>query len=74
MAGMTDDLQNEPVEAGSTDATEDEKIAGIMQQVRQDVAAGADDPIALLQRRLSDSGIFVSADRFDGLAEDLTGR
>lgn len=71
---MTEDPHNEPVEAGSTDATEDEKIAGIMQQVRQDVAGGADDPIALLQRRLSASGIVVSADRFDGLAEDLTGQ
>jgi peptidoglycan hydrolase-like protein with peptidoglycan-binding domain len=69
---MTEDVQDEPVESGSTDATEDAKIAGILDQVRQDVAGGAEDPIGLLQQRLAASGITVSADRFDGLADRLT--
>jgi hypothetical protein len=72
MSGMTEDLQNEPVESGSTEATEDERITGILDQVREDVARGAQDPIGLLQQRLAASGITVSADRFDGLAEKLT--
>ena len=72
MSGMTEDLQNEPVQSGSTEATEDTKIAGILDQVREDVARGAQDPIGLLQQRLAASGITVNADRFDGLAEQLT--
>lgn len=54
--------QDEPVEDGSTQATDDEKIRGILEQTRQDVAVGTISPAdvdGVLEGRFADSGIAV---------------
>ena len=50
------DTQDAPIEDGSDDATEREKIAGIAQQMRADAAAGAvDDLRAMARQRLEEA-------------------
>ena len=54
--------QDEPVEDGSTQATDDEKVSGILEQTRQDVAVGtiaSADVDGVLEGRFVDSGIAV---------------
>lgn len=66
--------QNEPVEDGSTDATDDEKVSGILEQIRQDVAVGtlsSDEVEQVLERRLADSGIDIEEDERRRLAAHI---
>jgi hypothetical protein len=45
------DTQDAPIEDGSDDATEREKIAGIAQQMRADAAGGAVDDLRTMARQ-----------------------
>jgi hypothetical protein len=50
------DTQDAPIEDGSDDATEREKIAGIAEQMRADAGAGAvDDLRAMARQRLEEA-------------------
>jgi hypothetical protein len=64
--------QNEPVEEGSSEATDTEKVDGIVEQTRQDLSLGSIAPGELrdvIAQRLSDAGITVDAAELDRLAE-----
>jgi hypothetical protein len=52
-------------------ASDDEKVAGIIGQVKADIALGHEgDARLLLEQRLSDAGLELDADRFEAaLAE-----
>ncbi|MDO7880797.1 hypothetical protein [Antiquaquibacter soli] len=53
-------IQDQPVEDGSTDATDDEKRAGIVEQTKQDVSVGhisEADYDRVLAQRLADAGL-----------------
>lgn len=65
---MAEKYQHKPVEAGSLEATDDERIAGIIEQVRADASVGHGDPVALLRHRIDESGIQVSDEDFGELA------
>ena len=65
--------QDTPVENGSNDATDNEKIDGIIEQVRGDVTIGdPQDPREILAQRLADAGLVVSEAEFERLAAKLT--
>lgn len=50
------DTQDAPIEEGSDDATERERIAGIAQQMQADTAAGAvDDLRTMVRQRLEEA-------------------
>jgi predicted dehydrogenase len=58
---LEDEMTDGPIEEGATEATHDEKIRGIVAQVREDVRMGhADDEEGLLRQRLADAGIEVT--------------
>lgn len=66
---MTKNELNEPVEDGSRDAGQGERIDGIVEQVRQDRALGnSGDDQAMLRQRLGDAGIRVSEAELKDLA------
>lgn len=61
------EFQNEPVEDGALDASDDEKVAGIVQQTTHDVRTGVidrSDVEHVLRQRLGDSGLEVSPEEF----------
>lgn len=64
--------QNDPVMAGSGDATVDEKITGIVAQVRQD-HGGEDLPvvIAKIRERFEQAGIEVDEIKLARLAHEV---
>jgi len=65
-------VQNEPIEQGSLDASDDDKIAGIVAQTRQDLSGGhRRSARELLAQRFEQSGIDVDTDRLDELAAGL---
>jgi hypothetical protein len=62
---MTDDMGHDPVEDGALEATEDERIAGIVEQVRADLEIGTQsDAAGLLRQRLDDAAVVVTEDQF----------
>ena len=62
-----------PIQHGSNDATLDQKLDGLVAQVRVDYLQGtATDVAAVLQQRLIDSGIELDADAIAALAERVT--
>jgi hypothetical protein len=62
---MTDDMGHDPVEEGALEATDDERIAGIVEQVRADLAIGTQsDAAGLLRQRLDDAAVVVTEDQF----------
>ena len=66
------DTPTEPIEDGYDDADVGEKIAGILEQTRQDLAQQQlDDVDDVLRQRLADAGITVTADEFAKLAAQL---
>jgi hypothetical protein len=65
------DTQDEPMQDGNH-ATNDEKVQGIIGQVRADVGLGnVDDPRTLLQQRLSDAGLELPDDEFESVLKEL---
>ncbi|CAN5278139.1 hypothetical protein BH11ACT2_BH11ACT2_23420 [soil metagenome] len=65
--------QDSPIQHGSTDASDEQKIAGLVQQTRADYLQGvATDVVAHLQQRLIDAGIDVDQARVVQLAKQIT--
>lgn len=61
-----------PVEEGSDDATNEERVDGVLAQMRADITIGhVDDVRSALAQRLADAGIPVDADELDGLVASL---
>ena len=66
------DQQNEPVEDGHGDASSDDKLAGIVEQTRQDIAMGnVTDTDQALRERLSDAGMDVSDEEYAQLRSQM---
>jgi hypothetical protein len=62
---MTDDMRHDPVEEGALEATDDERIAGIVEQVRADLEIGTQsDAAGLLHQRLDDAAVVVTENQF----------
>lgn len=60
--------QNHPVENGSREASDEDRILGIVDQVRGDRAMHADQDVRrMLVDRLSDAGISVTDEQVDKL-------
>lgn len=65
-------FQNDPVEDGAGEATEQARIDGILEQLRADLQLGhVSDPRATLATRLHEAGIEVDADDLDGMLAGL---
>ena len=72
---MTDDSQRDHVEDGAREASDEERIAGIVDQVRGDAARGSEgDVVQLLRRRLDDTGVAVTDEQFEALALQVGGK
>ena len=60
------DTQDAPIEDGHSDASDADRLAGILMQVRADLALGhSHDPADLLRQRLGDAGIELSPEDLD---------
>ncbi len=67
-----DPIQARPIEDGALDATDEQKIDGILAQTRQDLEQGhARSAHELLAQRFEQSGISVSDSRLAELAASL---
>lgn len=63
-------VQDQPVEDGSLDATDEEKLEGLVEQTKSDAALGsiaAGEESAVLKQRISEAGLSVDDDRVDEL-------
>lgn len=66
--------QDEPIQQGSGDASQDDKVTGILSQVSADLELRPEeDGFALLTLRLSDAGIPLDGDQILALADRLPG-
>ncbi|MCW4386195.1 hypothetical protein OH146_10475 [Salinibacterium sp. SYSU T00001] len=67
------DTQDGPIEDGSGDASNDEQLRGIVEQVRHDVASGRSHDTVLeeLRQRTGETGIEVSDERLRQIAADI---
>ena len=66
-------IQNEPVEEGHDDATDAQKIDGIVEQTKQDALQGhVTDAADALGQRLHDAGLKVDATHFAELLARVT--
>jgi hypothetical protein len=64
--------QDEPIMSGSTEASQDSKVAGIVEQVRADMQQrSAQDSQLLLRQRLDEAGIQLSEDEISRLNADV---
>lgn len=61
------------IQEGADEATENERLAGLIEQIRADVAQGAvHDPVAELRLRLTEEGRPAEGPEFEALAAQLT--
>ncbi len=66
--------QDFPIQDGFDDATDEQKIAGIVAQTRADYLQGVTTDVAAhLQHRLIDAGIELDQARIEALATQVTG-
>jgi hypothetical protein len=66
--------QDDPVEDGHADASDRDRLDGVVEQTKQDVAMGhVDDPESALRERLADVGIEVDEQEFATLLESVRG-
>jgi hypothetical protein len=64
--------QDEPIMDGSSDAAEDAKVAGIVEQVRADLKFGdSADTEPLLTQRLEEAGIELPPDEISRLVAEI---
>lgn len=64
------DEQTTPREDGHDDASDRDKLDGIVEQMKQDVAQGhVDDTDDALRQRLADAGLDVDDEEFAALAD-----
>ncbi|WP_419818793.1 hypothetical protein [Glaciibacter flavus] len=67
--------QDEPIQDGATEATRDDKLAGLVEQVRADAHDLPREEVrSNLLQRLGDAQITVSDDELDGLLERIVGQ
>jgi len=60
--------QDEPMQAGSTEAEQPERIEGILVQIRNDLQARPDEGARrLLEQRVRDQKLDLSSEEFDAL-------
>jgi hypothetical protein len=68
------DEQRTPMEDGHDDASNSDKLAGLVEQMRQDVAAGnITDVEDALRQRLEDTGLDVTEQEFAALLASVRG-
>lgn len=67
------DTQDAPIQDGSDDATNTQKLDGIIEQVRSDMRNGNTHESAeqLLRERVRETGVDVSDERLAEIARDL---
>ena len=66
------DAQGTPMEDGHDDASNADKLAGLVEQMRQDVAAGnVTDVEDALRQRLDDAGIDLDAQEYAALLASI---
>lgn len=64
---------DEPIEVGSNEAANIDRVEGIVAQTRADVAAGHVTNIAeALRQRFDDAGIAVSPEQLEQLASEVS--
>ncbi len=69
---MADDVQDEPVQEGAGEASEDERVRGLLVQVAADLRTRPDeDAVAVVRQRLGDLGIERSDAEIERLVRDL---
>lgn len=68
--GVMDDQQNAPIEEGSQESTNEERVQGVVAQVRADLNVGHthEQVLVMLRERFSQSGIEASDERAEELA------
>lgn len=60
--------RDEPVESGHDDATDGQKLEGVIEQVRGDVSLGnVDDVRKMVQQRLDEAGLPASPNDVDAV-------
>lgn len=68
------DAQGTPIEDGYDDASNADKLSGLVEQMQQDVAAGnVTDIEDALRQRLDDTGLEVGEDEFAALLASIRG-
>ena len=68
------DTQNEPIQDGHDDASDAQKLEGIIEQVRNDVVLGyVDDVRTMVRQRLEDAGLAASANDVDAVVSAVDG-
>lgn len=63
-------MQDQPVEDGSLDASDDDKLRGLVEQVKRDVEFGSvppDEERDVLQQRAAEAGLHVESSRLEEL-------
>jgi hypothetical protein len=64
--------QDEPIMHGSTDASDDAKVAGIVEQVRADMQLRSqEDSEKMLKQRLDESGIQLPPEEVSRLVQEI---
>lgn len=73
--GRMRETQDSPIQDGSDDASNDERLAGIVEQVRTDVGSGHthESVLELLSQRVRETGVDVEESRLRELAREITG-
>lgn len=69
------ETQDSPIEHGSDDATDEQALSGIVEQVRADIDLGhTNEPVLqLLRQRSAEADLEVSEERLQQLAEQISG-
>ena len=66
--------RDEPVESGHDEATDGQKLDGVIQQVRGDIALGnVDDVRTMVQQRLDEAGLPATPNDVDAVVSAVGG-
>jgi hypothetical protein len=68
-----DEFQTEPVEDGAMDATNEQRLAGVAQQVASDVSMDHthDSVLAMLRDRCAETGVQATDEQLQSLAQRI---
>ena len=68
------DTHNEPIQDGHDDASDAQKLEGVIEQVRSDVVLGhVDDVRKMVRQRLEDTGLPASENDVDAVVSAVDG-